>query len=160
MRREVAGLLLGLLMASSPALARAEEPSTQHAIESSLMCYCGCANLSIRICTCGTAEAIRQEIAERLEDGQSRDQVVQAFVERHGEQILASPVKSGFNLMAWIAPFGALLAGGVALTLALRRWSALGPDKPTAESGRPAATSTDEERKLSERVERELREGL
>ncbi len=160
MRREAAGLLLGLLMASSPALARAEEPSTQHAIESSLMCYCGCANLSVRICTCGTAEAMRREIAERLEDGQSRDQVVQVFVERHGEQILSSPVKSGFNLMAWIAPFGALLAGGVALTLALLRWSAHAPGESTPEPGKPAAALTDAERKLSERMERELREEL
>lgn len=160
MRREAASLLLGLLMASSPALARAAEPSTQHAIESSLMCYCGCANLSIRICTCGTADAIRREIAGRLDDGQSRDQVLQVFVERHGEQILASPVKSGFNLMAWIVPFGALLLGGLVLTLALRRWTARAPDESTPEPAKTEAALTDDERKLSERMERELREEL
>lgn len=160
MRREAAGVLLGLLMVSSPALARAEEPSEQHAIESSLMCYCGCANLSIRICTCGTAESVRREIADRLADGQSRDQVVRVFVERHGEQILSSPVKSGFNLLAWIAPFGALLAGGVVLVFALRRWSAHSPGAPAPQPGESAAALTDDERRLSERMERELREGL
>jgi len=160
MRREANALLLGLLMVSSPALARAEEPSTQHAIESSLMCYCGCANLSIRICTCGTADAIRREIAERLEKGLSRDQVVQAFVERHGEQILTSPVKSGFNLMAWITPFGALLAGAAGLVFFLRRGSAHARRESTSDPGQPAPALTDDERKLSERMERELREGM
>lgn len=160
MRREAAGLLLGLLMVASPVLARAEELSEQHAIESRLMCYCGCANLSIRICTCGTAESVRREIAGRLADGQSRDQVVQAFVERHGEQILTSPVKSGFNLLAWITPFGALLAAGVALIFALRRWSAHAPGAPEPSPGETAAALTDDEAKLAERMERELREEL
>ena len=45
-------------------------------IERGLMCYCGCSDLTVRVCTCGTAEAIRTEIADRLARGESERAVV------------------------------------------------------------------------------------
>ncbi|MFQ5877242.1 MAG: cytochrome c-type biogenesis protein CcmH [Acidobacteriota bacterium] len=140
------------------------DAATREAIESRLMCYCGCANLDVRTCTCGTAEAMRREIASRLERGESVEQVLAAFVSRHGEQILSSPAKEGFNLLAWIAPFGAVLAGGAALLVAVRRWGARGgaggPPPPGTPGGGAGEALDDEGRKLLSRVEREIREGL
>ncbi len=157
MRREGA-LLLGLLLVSTvPALAA--PPSTQEEIEARLMCYCGCANLSIRTCTCGTADAVRREIAGRLAEGESPEQVIGAFVARHGEQILAAPAKSGFNLLAWIAPFGAVLLGAAALVFVVRRWAGRAPLPAGAPSGSAAALS-DEERAILERMDREIRKEL
>jgi len=127
------------------------------------MCYCGCADLTVRVCTCGTADGIRQEIAARLVNGESPDQVVAAFVARHGEQIRSAPLKSGFDLVAWVTPFVALILAGSALVVVVRRWGkarggSLAGATPSAgaESGR--ATTPEEQRAL-ERVRREMREG-
>ncbi|MBI1951665.1 MAG: hypothetical protein HYS34_09930, partial [Acidobacteria bacterium] len=70
-----------LSLVASPAIVRAGAPLTaRQEVEGRLMCYCGCADLTVRTCTCGTADAIRQEIAESLGYGETPDQVVAAYV--------------------------------------------------------------------------------
>jgi len=148
---------------------RAADLTPQQQIESRLMCYCGCANLKVRTCTCGTADAIREEIAGRLTRGETPDQVVASFVARHGEQILSAPTKQGFNLVAWITPFALILMAGIILVFAVRRWEGKGlgfapsaasapgaPPDPSGAGGPPALS--DRERDLMARVEREIRE--
>ncbi|HXH28925.1 MAG TPA: cytochrome c-type biogenesis protein CcmH, partial [Candidatus Polarisedimenticolia bacterium] len=133
-RRLRPAIVAALLLLGGVALAA--DLSPQEIIETRLMCYCGCANLNVHTCTCGTADAMRAEIADRLARGESPDQIVAVFVSRHGEQILSSPVAAGFNLMAWITPFAAILIGGALLVLIVRRWEARGatagrdPDAP------------------------------
>ena len=146
------------LLAAGPA--QAADPSPQHRVESRLMCYCGCADLTVRTCTCGTADGIRREIAERLASGETTDQVVAAFVARHGEKILSAPTKEGFNLLAWITPFVVLAIAAAGLIMVIVRWTraagtAGAPAAPAG--GQPAALSA-EDRDLLRRVEREIRE--
>jgi cytochrome c-type biogenesis protein CcmH len=57
-----------------------------------------------------------------LEQGQSKGEILQFFVERYGETILAAPVKSGFSLIAWLAPVTVIIAGGIVIWLAIRKW--------------------------------------
>ncbi len=124
------------------------------------MCYCGCADLTVRVCTCGTADAIRQEIDERLANGETPDQVVAAYVARHGAQIRSAPTKSGFDLLAWVTPFAALILAGSGLIVIVRRWgaraaAARSAGAPVPDAGRPFLP---EEQKALERVRREMRE--
>ncbi len=83
-------------------------------IEKQLMCMCGC-GMVLSSCQCGTAEEFRTEILTKLEQGIPPDQIIQDFVARYGETVLAAPTKSGFNLTAWITPFVALILGLSAL---------------------------------------------
>jgi cytochrome c-type biogenesis protein CcmH len=140
----------------------AVEPTPQQQVETRLMCYCGCADLTVRVCTCGTADAIRAEISDRLAAGQTPDQIVATYVERRGEQIRSAPTKTGFNLVAWITPFAALLIAGTCLVFLVRRWAparskAAGTAADGPVGGRPL---TPEERKVLERIEREIRDTL
>src|SRR5439155_9666968 len=66
-----------------PSRAHAADLTPQQQVEGRLMCYCGCSDLTVRVCTCGTADSIRQEIASRLGNGETPDQVVAAFVAQH-----------------------------------------------------------------------------
>lgn len=69
------------------------------------------------------AEQMRAVIREQLEDGQPPEQILDYFVARYGESILAAPPKRGLNLLVWIGPFAVLL-GGVGLAVrTLRRWT-------------------------------------
>ncbi len=130
-------------------------------VEGQLMCYCGCSDLTVRVCTCGTADSIRQEITSRLGNGETPDQVVAAFVAQHGEQIRSAPTKSGFDLVAWVTPFLVLALVGAALVVVVRRWGSLRTSQVAAPGAPPAVdhhAPTPEERKALERVRRELRE--
>lgn len=140
----------------------AADLTPQRQVEERLMCYCGCSDLTVRVCSCGTADAIRQEIAERLSRQETADDVVTAFVSRYGAQIRSAPTKSGFDLIAWITPFAALLLSGAALVVIVRRWGAPRPapveppsGAPTADSGRPLGPG---DQNALDRVRRELRE--
>ena len=66
------------------------------------------------------AKQMRVIIREKLAVGDSRQEILDFFVSRYGEDVLAAPPKSGFNLLVWITPVVGMLAGGATLTLALR----------------------------------------
>src|ERR1700704_5541507 len=49
-----------------------------------------------------TSRAIRADIKRRIGDGQSDEQIRQAYVDRYGETILLTPQDSGVSLIGWI----------------------------------------------------------
>ena len=154
-------MILSLILVASSTFSLAGAPPTPlQEVEGRLMCYCGCADLTVRVCTCGTADAIRQEIAQRLSTGETPDQVVAAYVSRHGAQIRSAPTKTGFDLLAWVTPFAALLLAGSALIVIVRRWGAQAAAARTAGAPGPAAPRPfrPEEQKALDRVRREIRE--
>ena len=61
------------------------------------------------------AKQMRRLVREKLAQGESREQILEYFAGVYGQDILAAPSKSGFNLVAWTVPlvgvFGALAAG-------------------------------------------------
>jgi cytochrome c-type biogenesis protein CcmH len=142
----------------------------QRQIEEQFMCYCGCANLTVRACSCGTADQIRADIARRLGAGESADQVVAAYVAQHGEKIRSAPTTEGFSLLAWTMPFILLFVAGAVLVLLVRRWKTAGlrPLPATAGSGgaagvasRPGGSTappSEADRRILERVRREIDE--
>jgi cytochrome c-type biogenesis protein CcmH len=150
----------GACAALPRAAAAGAVPTPRQQVEERLMCYCGCADLTVRVCTCGTADAIRREIDARLENGETPDQVVAAYVSRHGAQIRSAPSKAGFELLAWITPFAAILLAGSALVIVVRRWgrraAAGGTGDPSG--GSAPAPFLPEDQKALERVRREMRE--
>ena len=123
------------------------------------MCYCGCSDLTVRVCTCGTADAIREEIAGRLANRETPAQVVAAFVARHGEQMRSAPTKSGFDLVAWVTPFVVLILAGSALVVVVRRWGAARQASATAPGAEAGHPPTPGERRALDRVRREMKEG-
>jgi cytochrome c-type biogenesis protein CcmH/NrfF len=88
-----------------------------------IICDCGCSNLTVKNCTCGKADRVRAEIADRLSRGATPEQVLKSYVDEYGEQILAAPTRQGFNLVGWLLPFLAVLVAGGSLVIVLRRWA-------------------------------------
>ena len=78
--------------------------------------------------------AIRARITELIDQGQDKDQIIASFVSQYGEKMLSSPSKKGFNLVAWIAPFAAVTAGGTVLFFMLRAWATKGKSLKVAET--------------------------
>ena len=114
-------ILLAVLFSASPARA---DSATVGSISEQLICQCGC-NMVLANCThteCMLRESMTTLIEQKLAQGQSETEIIQFFVDQYGEQVLASPPKRGFNLVAWVLPFAAILAGGVVVYVALRKW--------------------------------------
>jgi len=76
-----------------------------------------CEGLSVADSPSQLAVQMRGVILQKVEAGESREQILTYFVDRYGETILMEPPRSGFTTIAWVAPYVALLA-----TLAFLGW--------------------------------------
>jgi cytochrome c-type biogenesis protein CcmH len=100
------------------------------------------------------ADEIRLEIRQMLAQGKSSQQILDYYVSKYGERILASPRPRGFNLLAYVLPYLSLGLGMAGLVVFLKRLR--GRARP-AEAG-PGVPVSAPDSKYAERVERELRE--
>ncbi len=117
-----AAVSLVVVAARGPAPASALQDRVR-AIASTLRCPV-CQDLSVADSPSALAEEMRTTIAEKLQAGETPDQIRAGFVGAYGQWILLAPTHSGLNLVAWIAPV-LLLVGGLLLAVtSVRRWSA------------------------------------
>jgi len=93
------------------------------------------------------ARRMKADIATRIAAGDTKKEIENALVAEFGQQILASPPKKGFNLLAWILPFVVLFGGALVLGLFAWRWSRSREPSPPAPRLSPA---------LERRVDEEL----
>ena len=151
-------LILGLLLAGVlPALAVQpdevlDDPALEaraRAISSELRCLV-CQNQSIDDSDAELARDLRLLVRERLVEGDTNAEALQFVVDRYGEFVLLNPVVAPHTLLLWLAAPLALLAGGVAIVVSIRRRR-----RPVAgdaslsaeESAALAELETDEERR-------------
>ena len=66
------------------------------------------------------AKQMRQMVRDMLAEGKERQEILEYFVERYGQDILGAPPKSGVNLVAWLAPVGGVGAGLLTVYFILR----------------------------------------
>ncbi|MCZ6892226.1 MAG: cytochrome c-type biogenesis protein CcmH [Chloroflexi bacterium] len=92
--------------------------SRAQGINKSLMCPV-CPSETIDQAQVELAAQMRTIVLERLAAGETREQILQFFVDRYGESVLAEPSKRGFNLLIWVAPPVGLLGGAVLLYVIL-----------------------------------------
>ena len=151
-------LVLLLLLASQPALAKNLDPARE--ITNQIICPCSCGEV-LTGCTCETGKSMQATVEAGVKAGRTKTQIVDALVARYGEVIRGAPKPQGFNLVVWIAPFAATLAGFVIAFWILRRWvrrrAVVGAPGGTVPfpSGGPAESDLDD---LRRRAEEELRE--
>lgn len=92
-------------------------------IDRSLMCPV-CPSETIDQSQVALAKQMRAMVRDKLAQGESRQEILDFFVERYGTSILAEPPQEGFNLLVWVIPPIALLAGGAilaAVVMGMRR---------------------------------------
>lgn len=90
-----------------------------------LMCSCGCGQVLGECNHVGCPDSPVQlaELRTAINAGMSDKQVLDSFAAKYGATVLAAPTTTGFNLVAWIAPFAVFLAALLGTILLIRHWS-------------------------------------
>jgi len=99
-----------------------------------LMCMCGCNQILLE-CNhvgCAYSERMRNELTAGLERGDSDSLVLQSFVQKYGNTVLAAPTSSGFNVVAWITPFAVFVLATAMAVWLVRMWKARPVAQPVA----------------------------
>lgn len=143
MRCLLAAGLLGLMLAA-PAAASDAQPTLAE-IESEVVCPT--CHTTLDQSSSAVADRMRSFIRARIVAGDTKSEIKRRLVEDFGEQVLASPPKRGFNLLAWVIPPVAALAGAVVLGVLAVRWS-----RGRAAAPAPAAPDS----ALDQRIDDEL----
>jgi cytochrome c-type biogenesis protein CcmH len=96
--------------------------ATVDEVAGKISCFCGtCPHLVVTNCGCSVADQIKGDVQKMINSGMTEDQILNVFVSRYGQTVLAAPPKKGFNLTAWLIPFGGFLAGAGILTIYLNK---------------------------------------
>lgn len=89
-----------------------------------LMCACGCRQILLE-CNhvgCEYSDRMRAELVAAVDRGDNDDLTLQSFVQKYGPTVLAAPTKTGFDRVAWITPYLALLFGLGLVGFIVRAW--------------------------------------
>lgn len=100
------------------------------------------------------ASEMKREIRDRLREGWSDDEIVDAYVAKYGERILAAPRPVGFNLLAYAAP-ALFLAAGALLAAVWARRHRRAPIREAVEEDPLAFASVAQRRELQDLLARQ-----
>ena len=91
-----------------------------HDLVAELRCVM-CQNQSLADSDAQIAHDLRREVLELMQSGRSDDEIKDFLVARYGEFVLYRPELKSNTWLLWFGPALVLLAGGVAVILAVRR---------------------------------------
>jgi len=145
MSRPLALIAVGLgLLALAPS-AGAAAPAL-HDVEDEVMCpICG---TLLELSEAPQAERQRVYISRLIAAGHTKAEIKEALVSQYGEEVLALPDDSGFDLTAYLIPVLAFAVAIVVLAFSVRRWRRSGD----GESDPPAGPGGE----WAERLEQDL----
>jgi cytochrome c-type biogenesis protein CcmH len=148
-------LFVNVTQAARPAQAGGPgaTPNDVDRVASKLYCPV-CPNTPLNVCETQACKDWRELIGQKLSAGASDQEIVDYFVTQYGQRVLATPPPRGFNLLVWIIPAAALLAGLGALAIVLRSWSGRRGPASVKTPAPPAPTELPAE--YVERIEHEL----
>jgi cytochrome c-type biogenesis protein CcmH len=121
-----------------------------------LMCTCGCAQMLGECNHVGCPESGRErdELSSAIAAGKSDQDILNWFSAKYGATVLAAPRTTGFDLVAWIAPFAVFAAATLGTILLIRRWANVSIGKAQAAASAPVIEDPDD-RERRERIRRE-----
>ena len=116
--------MLGCLLATAAAVAASASAATRPdaaALESELVCpVC---ETTLDQSDSPVAQRMKAFIRKRIAAGDSAEQIKAKLVAQFGPDVLASPPKSGFGLLAWLVPLVAAVGAAVVIAVLVRAWS-------------------------------------
>ena len=147
--------VLAILVVAVMTMGAADNSFRYNDLGHKMMCACGCGQILIECNHFGCPDSDRMlgELRMAISKGGSDDSILAAFQDKYGPTILAAPLLTRFNLIAWIVP-PAVLILGIAGTIALiRRWRQRAAMQ--ASSAPPPQLSQSQQSAMRDRIRRE-----
>jgi cytochrome c-type biogenesis protein CcmH len=125
-------LTLIAVLAFGPALTGADLEREARALEAMIIAPC-CFSQQVSVHQSPAADEVRRDVRARLAAGQTRDQILNAYVSQYGKRILAEPPAAGFDLALYLLPPILLIASAALVIALVRRYSRrpAGPNEAT-----------------------------
>ena len=139
-RRLTAGIavLLAVLAMAVPALSLTVNEVAREV-------RCPTRNTPLDVSNSPAADRMKIFIADRISKGDDKQEIIDALVVEFGRGVLATPPKSGFDLLAWIVPIVLVVGGLAAIPFVTRAWAQRRADEPVPEIAPEDAARLDEE---------------
>ncbi len=112
------GILIAVTVGAADSSARFDKDSHE------MMCVCSC-NQLLGECNhvgCPDSEGMRAQLAASIAKGDSDNEIFHQFQEQYGPVVLAAPMFTRFNHLAWIMPPLMLFLGIAGVLLIVRNW--------------------------------------
>ena len=119
--RTLVVLTLALTMSGSVAGSEIEAPARE--LEAMLIAPC-CFSQQVSVHHSAAADEVRQDIRKRLSDGETREQILDAYVAQYGKRILAQPPAEDMARVLYILPPLALVLTAAIVVMIVRRFTA------------------------------------
>lgn len=133
MSRLVAVIVALLTLLAAPAIAAPQTSITD--LEDEVMCpVCG---TLLELAESPQAQRQRALIRRQIAAGRDKQEIKDALVRQYGDEVLALPGDSGFDLTAYLVPAVAFVVAALALALGVRRWRGAGGGPPRPGAGPP-----------------------
>lgn len=150
--RRVLIVLAFALAIGRPVLGADVEQETRE-LESMLIAPC-CFSQQVSVHHSAAADEVRQDIRKRLSAGETREQILDAYVAQYGKRILAEPPAEGMALVLYILPPLALVLTAAVVVLIVRRFTA----SQAAQAPVAYSTPVPIDERYSEELDEELRD--
>jgi cytochrome c-type biogenesis protein CcmH/NrfF len=108
-----------------------------------MICMCGCSYILLE-CNhlhCPYLTPMREELVAAVDRGDADNTILQSFVEKYGTVVLAAPTTRGFNRVAWIMPYLALILGITLVVFIVGAWRRRRPFASLVDSQRATLDS-------------------
>jgi cytochrome c-type biogenesis protein CcmH len=105
----------------------ANDTSTRYErVGHNMMCACSCGQILLECNHVGCPDSARMidELRTQVATGANDASVMNWFVAKYGAIILASPVRGGFDNVAWITPIALFLLAIIGTAVLVRVWRA------------------------------------
>ncbi len=106
---------------------------------------CPTCNTPLDVSDSPAAQRMKVFIAERITEGDDKQEIIDALVVEFGRGVLTTPPKEGFDLVAWIVPLALVVAGLAAIPFVTRGWARRRGDRPPPEIRPEDAARLEEE---------------
>jgi len=119
-----ARLIVGLFLAVVLLVGAGDDAQRVDRLGHQLMCACGCAQLLLECshAECPYLSEMRKELTAAVTRGGDDNGILQWFVQNYGPAVLPAPTTTGFNRIAWIMPYLALVLGIALVVLIVWIW--------------------------------------
>lgn len=117
-------LALALFAAVAATMGAGDTDARFNRLGHQLMCMCGCNQILLE-CNhvgCPYSDRMRNELMAAIQRGDSDNLVLQSFVQKYGNTVLAAPTTTGFNRVAWIMPFVVFTLAVAGVVVLVRVW--------------------------------------